>query len=198
MPRRGYIFSEDRIDSITEEFNYDKLNVHPNDRGRMCSYESREDSVKIHVYLRTGTVATCLEHPRSGKTQLFRRNNTLSDIKDIFENPRIHTGRGYYTSFQIGGHIDSHSVAAKRLYSHCSEKLRSLRSELNEKTVHSISMGVDSFFILYGDGTFDYGDIPILRKIQFQKLFLLDLITRIPTSYNLQMELNHTGTFQKI
>ena len=51
---------------------------------------------RINVYYTTGTVATCLDHPRSGKTQLFRRNQTLDDIGMIFANPRQHTGVGYY------------------------------------------------------------------------------------------------------
>lgn len=170
MPRRGYIFSKERIDAIAENNNYDELNVHPNNIGRMCSYESREDSVKIHVYLKTGTVATCLDHPRSGKTQLFRRNNNLADIADIFATPRRHTGRGYYQLSGIG-HIDSHCVAAKRLSPHSRDALRNLRSKLNEKTVHSISMGVDSFFILYSDGTFNYNNIPTYLQ---QKLARMD------------------------
>lgn len=51
---------------------------------------------RINVYYTTGTVATCLNHPRSGKTQLFRRNQTLDDLSAIFANPRQHTGVGYY------------------------------------------------------------------------------------------------------
>ena len=173
------MFSKERIDSIADEFDYDELNVHPNDRRRMCSYESREDSVKIHVYLMTGTVATCLTHPRSGKTQLFRRNNTLSDIKDIFENPRRHTGRGY---FQNTGHIQSHTIAEKRLTSRCHNALRDGLRELDEETVHSISMGVNSFFSLYSDGTFDYYNISThlhekLQRIDFEEDIFPELVS---------------------
>ena len=123
MPRRRYIFSKETIDAIAKENNYDELDVHPNDIGRMCSYESREDSVKINVYLRTGTVATCLDHPRSGKTQLFRRNNSLQDIEEIFKNPRRHTGKGYFQLIEIG-HIDSHCVAEERLNPRLSSRLQ--------------------------------------------------------------------------
>ena len=41
---------------------------------------------------RPGTVGTCVDHPRQGKTQLFRRHQTLHSLEDIFYNPRVHTG----------------------------------------------------------------------------------------------------------
>lgn len=47
---------------------------------------------RVNVYYSTGTVGTCLDHPRAGKTQLFRRNRTLGDLKQIFRNPRAHSG----------------------------------------------------------------------------------------------------------
>ena len=53
--------------------------------------------VRINVFWTTGTVGTCLDHPRQGKTQLFRRNVDLSTLREIFKNPREHTGSGYYT-----------------------------------------------------------------------------------------------------
>lgn len=46
---------------------------------------------RINVYYTTGAVATCIDHPKSGKTQLFRRGMSLSDLQRIFENPRSHT-----------------------------------------------------------------------------------------------------------
>ena len=49
-------FSEDSLDNLAEEFGFTKLSVHPNNVGRMCSYKSGDE--KIHVYLKTGTVAT--------------------------------------------------------------------------------------------------------------------------------------------
>jgi hypothetical protein len=55
-----------------------------------------QSAVRINVYYSTGTVGTCLSHPRQGKTQLFRRNVSKHQPQDIFENPRTHTGKGYY------------------------------------------------------------------------------------------------------
>jgi len=56
----------------------------------------QKDSTKINVYYTTGTVGTRLNHPRHGKTQLFRRSVSLDQLEEIFENPRIHTGAGYH------------------------------------------------------------------------------------------------------
>lgn len=41
-------------------------------------------------------MGTCLDHPRSGKTQLFRRNVTLQELRAILADPRHHTWKGYY------------------------------------------------------------------------------------------------------
>lgn len=60
--------------------------------------------VRLNIYLtrksRPGalkmTVATCLNHPKKGKTQLFRKNVTRTQLVHIMKNPRKHTGKGYY------------------------------------------------------------------------------------------------------
>lgn len=60
----------------------------------MISFAKKD--VRINVYLSKMTVATCLTHPKRGATQLFRKNVDLKMMKEIFRNPRIHTGEGYY------------------------------------------------------------------------------------------------------
>lgn len=50
----------------------------------------------MNVYYTTGTVGTCIDHPSQGKTQLFRRDQTLEDLDRIFADPRVHTGAGYH------------------------------------------------------------------------------------------------------
>jgi len=50
---------------------------------------------RINVYYTTGTVATCINHPQQGRTQLFRRNVSLAQLAEIMINPRVHTGVGY-------------------------------------------------------------------------------------------------------
>lgn len=61
--------------------------------------------VRINVYYSnaalaaknpTFTLQTALQHPRSGPTQLNRRNVDFKTMKAIFKNPRQHTGKGYF------------------------------------------------------------------------------------------------------
>jgi len=50
---------------------------------------------RINVWWTTMTVGTSLKHPIKGKTQLFRRNVSDKLMIMIFQNPRVHTDRGY-------------------------------------------------------------------------------------------------------
>jgi len=63
---------------------------------KLLSFSLRNNNdVRINVYYTTGTVGTCIDHPHQGKTQLFRRCVTVQILKQIFDNPRIHTDKGY-------------------------------------------------------------------------------------------------------
>ena len=57
----------------------------------------KKNSERINVYYSKMTVATCVKHPKFGKTQLFRKNITIKQLEEIFKNPRTHTDKGYYT-----------------------------------------------------------------------------------------------------
>lgn len=59
----------------------------------MASYS--DGQTRINVYLTKMTVATCLNHPKKGATQLFRKNVDLKTLDEIFAYPRLHTGKGY-------------------------------------------------------------------------------------------------------
>ena len=61
---------------------------------KMLSF--KKDDERINVYTTTMTVATCVHHPKKGKTQLFRRGVSLVELDKIFSNPRTHTEKGYY------------------------------------------------------------------------------------------------------
>ncbi len=52
---------------------------------------------RVNVWYTKMTVGTALEHPHKGKTQLFRKRVNGKTLAKIFQNPRTHTGRGYYT-----------------------------------------------------------------------------------------------------
>ena len=59
---------------------------------RSCVVGFKRQNERINVYYTTGTVGSCLTHPRHGKTQLFRRNQTLSNLGQIMRDLRWHSG----------------------------------------------------------------------------------------------------------
>lgn len=50
---------------------------------------------RINVYTTKMTVGTALNHPKQGKTQLFRKKVDEDLMCKIFDNPRVHTTKGY-------------------------------------------------------------------------------------------------------
>ncbi len=56
--------------------------------------KQEEQIISGHSHLLT--VGTALNHPKQGKTQLFRRRQSVRQLLKVFENPRFHTGKGYY------------------------------------------------------------------------------------------------------
>ena len=82
--------------------NYEEIDFNENSCVVSFRRGSAQSSTRINVYYSTGTVGSCLHHPKRGKTQLFRRNiSSLALLEKIFENPRAHTGEGYYTRKSI-------------------------------------------------------------------------------------------------
>ena len=82
------------IRDLADSSCFEEIDI--NETSRVISFYNHDIQCRVNVYYTTGTVATCLTHPISGKTQLFRRNVTLEELSQIFLNPRTHTGRGYY------------------------------------------------------------------------------------------------------
>lgn len=81
------------IDKIASDNDFNRIDYQENIG--LISYSN--GSTRINVYLSKMTVSTCLNHPKKGKTQLFRKNVTKEMLSNIFEYPRKHTGKGYYT-----------------------------------------------------------------------------------------------------
>ena len=81
------------VRSLAHRYGYAEIQC--DDNSRVVALKSMDRRIRIRVYT-TGTVATCLSHPFMGKTQLFRRNQSLDDLKALFQDPRRHTDHGYY------------------------------------------------------------------------------------------------------
>lgn len=82
---------KEKIDEIAQKHGYVCFDFQENIG--MASYS--DGSTRINIYLTKMTVATCLNHPKQGPTQLFRKNVDLVMLNEIFEYPRKHTGKGY-------------------------------------------------------------------------------------------------------
>lgn len=61
---------------------------------QMISFVKRD--MRINVYLSKMTVGTVVNHPKHGRTQLFRRNVSDKMMAAIFNDPRTHTSIGYF------------------------------------------------------------------------------------------------------
>jgi hypothetical protein len=51
---------------------------------------------RINIWLTMMTVATAINHPKKGKTQLYRKHCDMKTLESILRNPRRHTNLGYY------------------------------------------------------------------------------------------------------
>ncbi len=65
---------------------------------KSCLLIAVKRGVQVNIYYSTRTVGTSMKHPTKGKTQLFRRHCSLGALEQILNNPRVHTGKGYYTT----------------------------------------------------------------------------------------------------
>lgn len=54
-----------------------------------------DSPARMNIWFTTGTVGTALNHPKQGKTQLFRKHVNMKEMELIFQNPRHHSGKGY-------------------------------------------------------------------------------------------------------
>ena len=82
------------IDAVRREASQAGLvEIYHNATSRVVSFAapSHQSSplTRINVYYTTGTVGTCLDHPRQGKTQLFRRNVNLALLRQLFQEPSL-------------------------------------------------------------------------------------------------------------
>lgn len=94
----------ERIREIARECRLEEIYL--NETSKVISFRSSskrrfdndddDDTTRYNVYYTTGTVSTSLDHPRQGKTQLFRRHVDPQLLREIFLNPRIHTDLGYH------------------------------------------------------------------------------------------------------
>lgn len=86
-----------RVLQLAELYGWQFLEYQENIGLMSFTKQLDESRARVNVYLTTMTVGTCIMHPKHGKTQLFRRGVGYKELLKIFQNPRVHTGKGYYT-----------------------------------------------------------------------------------------------------
>lgn len=62
---------------------------HVDDVLKAVSFRNFVHNCRIDVYYTTGTVGICFVHPVSGKVQQFHGDVSLTDIKELLQNPRV-------------------------------------------------------------------------------------------------------------
>ncbi len=69
---------------------------HQQNIGMISFIKTIDDSpARINIYLTKMTVSTSLNHPKQGKTQMFRKKVNDKLMEELFINPRTHTDKGY-------------------------------------------------------------------------------------------------------
>ena len=74
----------------------DVTECYVNDLLKVVSFKNSPQNCRIDVYYSTGTVSTCLFHPVSGKTQLFRRIVDWAMLQDLLLFPRTYPGQSLH------------------------------------------------------------------------------------------------------
>jgi len=82
-----------KIKKLAEKYHWQFLCFQEN-IGMISFWKNKTD--RINIYITTMTVGTCMDHPKKGKTQLFRKYVNDKELENIFKCPRLHTGKGYY------------------------------------------------------------------------------------------------------
>ncbi|KAL7456672.1 hypothetical protein ACHAWC_008146 [Mediolabrus comicus] len=111
-----------------------------NEVSKVISFQT-DANERINVYYTTRTVGTALNHPNQGATQLFRRRCSSEELREIMQNPRVHTGKGYKKRPRIEadrhayGH-PTHSEAAEYIDEELDYRNKLLEYEKQEEKIN--------------------------------------------------------------
>jgi len=151
---------------------YEKGATRPRESKYKLRFE-KEGTATVDVFYTTGTIGTYLYHPKWKKrTQLYRRNMTLADLEKILDNPRVHTGEGYFERDGKGRKVwiksgGSVNIAVQFDDGDTMEKAK-IPDDLQDK-IKSTTIGVNTFVVLFNDGKTWTG--PHIPQKLFNKLF---------------------------
>ena len=107
-----------------------------NDESKVVSFVPHSDhgqTKRINVYWTTGTVGTCVLHPRQGHTQAFRRDVTPSLLEKLMLNPRLHTDTSYRRKRSRGNSSSSTSSSATFIIDPADEESELIKQQMKLK-----------------------------------------------------------------
>jgi len=89
--------SPEVIKIIALEYNYEERRDEASSTLFFKDSSIAHNPTLINIFYTTGGTMTKLNHPTSGYNQLWRSNayDSAASLASIFENPRVHTGKGY-------------------------------------------------------------------------------------------------------
>lgn len=90
IPRKNSV--QEKIINLAEKYNW-RLTLHQEEQLKLRFTKNKNDI--IDVWYSKMTVGTTINHPKGRKT-LFRKRVNLDLLEKIFNNPRQHTGAGYF------------------------------------------------------------------------------------------------------
>jgi len=139
------------VKELAIDYGWTELPTHPQDEDKMMRFFSgKHEGVTVNVNLLTGTIATSLDHPLKGKTQLYRgQRNTLGQLVEVFDNPRVHTDSGYKTRAKLREAVEEEEEVPRGIP-------HGYSNEYEEST--SIQYDIENLRIEENDGSYDSED----------------------------------------
>lgn len=138
-------FNINQVRSLASQWGFQEVQYNPTS----CVIGFRRGNELVNVYYSTGTVGTCTNHPKQGKTQLFRRHVSYDDLARIFQNVRTHTGLGYYRRLTTDDAPEP-SLGSRKWWG-CMEDLDELFKNDPDDTPF-VTLGPYSYFVVDSDG----------------------------------------------
>lgn len=90
-----YAFLKEKIKEIAIENGWQP--TYFNTQKQIAGFKNHEHRCHLDVVWspnKSMKAVTCMRHPQAGISILIRERVGFSDLKQIFNNPRLHTGKG--------------------------------------------------------------------------------------------------------
>ena len=147
------------ISRLARSMGYYEVELSTTQQSRACKFKhmSKLGGVTVEVFYKSATVQVSQEKPRGRRyPALIRRNQTWQDLLKILEFPSTETNVPPSRLADGTPILRSWSDPGLEMSLSSNENMQFLRSKeaIIDKTLDSVSCGIDSIFLLYTDGSF--------------------------------------------